>query len=189
MTLKLTLFSPEKKDFVMEILVDADTSFRQFHEWLLDKCSYQDLGNHRFLLCDSDMRVERQICQADDGTTSVDEDVYLMDDCLLGDYLEEEHQSLAYVFDTADRRIFLMEVSDILFGQPVDEPVLNRIRGSVPLQVEVEETPAPQQKAADLSDDADISELFEDSDLFDEDELAEFTGGEEASESSDAPEF
>ena len=40
MTLKLTLFSPETEDFVMEILVDADTKFQQFHEWLLERCHY-----------------------------------------------------------------------------------------------------------------------------------------------------
>lgn len=173
----------------MEILVDADTSFRQLHEWLLDKCAYHDFGNHRFLLCDEDMRVERQICQADDGTTSVDEDVYLMDDCVLGDYLEEEHQSLAYVFNPADRRIFLMEVSDILFGQPVDEPVLNRSCGQAPSQIAQEESLAPAAQKVDLSDNADISELFEDSDLFNEAELDEFTGGEDGPEPSAGSEY
>ncbi len=148
MTLKLTLFSPETEDFAMEILVDADTTFQQFHEWLLEHCDYQDLSNHRFLICDDELRVERQICQTDDGTTSVDEDLYLMDDCVLGDYLEEERQTMAYVFDPAGHRFFLMEVSELIFGQPVDEPLLRRSHGKVPLQLLEAEDEAPETPAA-----------------------------------------
>ena len=138
----------------MEILVDADTTFQQFHEWLLERCHYQDLRNHRFLLCDDELRVERQICQTDDGTTSVDEDLYLMDDCVLGDYLEEERQTMAYLFDPAGHRFFLMEVSELIFGQPVDEPQLRRSHGKAPLQLlEPEEdavdTPATTGPAVD----------------------------------------
>ena len=42
MTLKLTLFSQEKEDFVREILIDSDARFSELHKLILEDCNYEE---------------------------------------------------------------------------------------------------------------------------------------------------
>ena len=52
MTLKLTLFSQEKDDFVREILIDSDAKFAELHQLILTDCSYDEHQKQCFLICD-----------------------------------------------------------------------------------------------------------------------------------------
>ena len=78
MTQRLTLFSQEVEDFVLEILIDPETSFHQLHCLILEACGYTDQGNHAFMICNDDWRVEHKIRQTDTGNLRSDEDLYLM---------------------------------------------------------------------------------------------------------------
>ena len=42
MTLKLTIFSQEKEDFVLEVLIDSDAKFSELHQLILDDCNYDE---------------------------------------------------------------------------------------------------------------------------------------------------
>ena len=62
MTLRLTLFSQEVEDFVVEIKIDAEATFADLHRLILADCGYQEIDGQKFLLCDEDWRVEKQVC-------------------------------------------------------------------------------------------------------------------------------
>ena len=99
MTLKLTLFSQEKEDFVLEILVDSDAKFSELHQLILDDCIYEEHPKQCFLICDEEWRVKHRICLQDTEEMRYDEDLNLMSRTRIGDFLEDEGQRLAYIFD------------------------------------------------------------------------------------------
>ena len=150
MTLKLTLFSQEKEDFVREILIDSDARFAELHQLILDDCSYDEHEKQCFLICDEDWRVKQRICLRESDDVSYDMDIDLMHETRVGDFLEDEGQRLAYVFDPDGKRFFLMELTENVFGRTEKKAVVNRRHGQPPLQVilapdasvEDEESPA-----------------------------------------------
>ena len=83
-----------------------------------------------------------------------EEDIFLMRNTPLRDFLEEEGQRLAYIYDPDGKRFFLMELTENLFGKPQKEPAVSRRHGEAPLQslypeIEVEK----KETATDLDED------------------------------------
>ena len=134
MTLKLTLFSQEKEDFVLEILIDSDAKFSELHQLILDDCNYQEHEKQSFLICDDEWHVKQRICLSEDEDVSYDEDVNLMSRTRIGDFLEDEGQRLAYVFDPDGKRFFLMELTENVFGRREKKTLVNRRHGKAPQQ-------------------------------------------------------
>ena len=134
MTLKLTLFSQEKEDFIREILVDSDAKFLELHQLILSDCNYTEHQKQSFLICDEDWRVKQRICLQDTEDVGYDEDVNLMSRTRIGDFLEDEGQRLAYVFDPDGKRFFLMELTENVFGRTEKKPLVNRGHGKAPVQ-------------------------------------------------------
>ncbi len=166
MTQKLTLFSQEVEDFVLEIKIDADATFRELHDLILDACKYTDMQNHTFLICDEDWRVRNFVRQTDPNDVSSEEDLFLMADTPVSDFLEDEGQRLAYIFDPAGKRFFLMELTENIFGEPQPKPEVSRRHGIAPAQhlKAEQDTDAPEtisEHAEEFrgSEDVDESEL------------------------------
>ena len=134
MTLKLTLFSQEKEDFVLEILIDNDAKFSELHQLILKDCKYEEHKKQCFLICDEDWRVKQRICLHDSEDMGYDEDMNLMSRTRIGDFLEDEGQRLAYVFDPEGKRFFLMELTENVFGRTEKKAFVNRRHGLAPLQ-------------------------------------------------------
>ena len=134
MTLKLTLFSQEKEDFVLEILIDSDAKFSELHQLILRDCNYGEHIKQCFLICDEEWRVKQRICLHDSEDVGYDEDINLMSRTRIGDFLEEEGQRLAYVFDPEGKRFFLMELTENVFGRTDKKALVNRRHGMPPQQ-------------------------------------------------------
>lgn len=167
MTLRLTLFSQEVEDFVVEIKIDSEATFADLHRLILDDCRYEEADGQKFLLCDDDWRVEKQVCLRDTERRA-DEDVYLMERTLLSDLMEDEGQRVAYVFDPSAKRYFLMELTENIFAQPEPKPRVSRRHGTAPQQTMGETALA----AADASTSGvSLEEDFYGDDGFDDDEL------------------
>ena len=132
MTLKLTLFSQEKEDFVLEILIDSDAKFSELHQLILDDCIYEEHPKQCFLICDEEWRVKHRICLRDTEDMGFDEDLNLMSRTRIGDFLEDEGQRLAYVFDPENKRFFLMELTENVFGRTEKKAFVNRRHGLPP---------------------------------------------------------
>lgn len=168
MTFRITIFSQEVEDFVMEAKIDAEAKFSELHHLILSTCKYQDTNNHGFLICDDEWRVKNHIRQTCTENIDSEEDINLMQNCSLRDFLEEEGQRIAYIFDPEGKRFFLMEISELLFGQPEEKARISRMRGIPPMQhIKEELSEQPQTELAD----SDTEEDFYGDDDFEEGEL------------------
>ena len=142
MTLRLTLISTEVEDFALEFKIDADASFADLHRLILHHCGYKEVKGQRFFICNEEWRPVQRILLSDEDSSNIDEDIYLMTDTCLGDFLEDEGQRLTYRFDPENRRLFLIELTETTFGDPVEkEGKLTRRRGTPPLQFQIAEEP------------------------------------------------
>ena len=176
MTLKLTLFSQEKEDFVLEILIDSDAKFSELHQLILDDCKYDEHPKQSFLICDEEWRVKHRICLKDSEDTRYDEDLDLMSRTRIGDFLEDEGQRLAYVYDPDGKRFFLMELTENVFGRSEKKGFVNRRHGKAPLQSAA--SPAPSEEGENGEADGqltppseEVEEAFYGDDGFEEEEL------------------
>ena len=169
MTFKFSLFSQEKEDFVVEILMDAEASFSELRQLILQHCGYPTAPGQIFLICDEDWRVTQRIRPEDDGTLSSEEDLLLMDECTLRDFMEDEGQHLAFVYNKAQHGMFLIELSEITFGNPTKEARVTRSHGTAPSwNALTENTESAMTESKDASDTE--SEDFT-ADSFDAEEL------------------
>ena len=168
MTLKLTLFSQEKEDFVLEILIDNDAKFSELHQLILNDCNYEEHRKQCFLICDEDWRVKQRVCLQDSEDVGYDEDLNLMSHTRVGDFLEDEGQRLAYVFDPEGKRFFLMELTENVFGRTERKAFVNRRHGLAPLQTPSNSLSRGKNKEQGTSSLRDSREEFDDDDALDE---------------------
>lgn len=165
MTQKITLFSQEVEDFVIEIKIDADATFYDLHKIIQKACNFEEQDNQRFMICNEDWKIERNILLKDNEDTGIDEDLYLMRETTLKEFLEEEGQRLAYLFDAEGKRFFMMELTENIFGHPQTEPIVSRRHGTAPQQTLIEEDVIPTETNNE------IDENFYGDDGFEEDEI------------------
>jgi len=177
MTLKLTLFSQEKEDFVLEILIDSDAKFSELHQLILNDCKYGEYQKQCFLICDEEWRVKHRICLHDTEDMGYDEDLNLMSRTRIGDFLEDEGQRLAYVFDPEGKRFFLMELTENVFGRTEKKAIVNRRYGEAPIQTSLSST-LSQEEGGDILEDSafnppseEMGEAFYGDEGFEEEEL------------------
>lgn len=119
----------------MEAKIDAEAKFSELHNLILNTCNYQDINSHGFLICDDEWHVKEHIRQNYTQDVSSEEDIFLMQNCSLRDFLEEEGQRIAYIFDPEGKRFLLMEISEIIFGQPEKTGRISRMHGIPPQQL------------------------------------------------------
>lgn len=167
MTLKLTLFSQEVEDFVMEIKINADATFYELHQLILKDCNYAEKNNQCFLICDEDWRVKEHIRLFDNGKSNSEEDIFIMKRCRLGDFLEDEGQRFAYLFDPEEKRLFLMELTENIFGHPESKGRVSRKHGIAPEQNVKEDFKEVKAEAQD----EETGENFYGEDGFEDEEL------------------
>ncbi len=184
MTYRLLLFSEEVENFVMEIIAPASATFHELHTLILNECAYTEKGNHRFLICNDSWKVKEKIHLHDSGKMDYDEDLYLMKDTILDDFIEETNQHIAYVYDTESKSTFLMELTETIFGEKAEKAYIRRRKGTPPPQFResdempiAETTPTPQPQPTIAEPDPD--DIF-DEETFSEDEID--TEGFEVSE-------
>lgn len=172
MVYRFKLVSDEVSNFSREIEIDANSSFLQLRNAVLDSVDYTKDDIDSFFLCDDEWQREEEITLEDMGSSS-DQDVWIMEDTPLNELIEDEGQKLVFVFDYMTERSFFMELKEIIPGRTLSDPVCTVKRGKAPQQaVDMEEFDRQiDQNARKQMEDLDIEDLYGDSD-FNEDELA-----------------
>lgn len=174
MVYKFKLVSDEVSNFSREIEIDANSSFLQLRNAILDSVDYSKDDIDSFYLCDDEWNREEEITLEDMGSAS-DQDIWIMEDTPINELVEEEGQKLVFVFDYLTERSFFMEMKEAIPGRTLSEPICTMKRGKAPVQnVNMDEfdekIDQAAKKAAALADDLDIEDLYGDSE-FNEDEL------------------
>lgn len=98
MVYKFRLLSDEVEDFRRDIEIDSDATFFDLHKAILESVNYPDDQMTSFFICNDNWIKEIEITREKMDRMS-EEDSYVMDECVIGDIVEEEKQKLMYVFD------------------------------------------------------------------------------------------
>lgn len=133
MTFTFNIISDEVENFKRVILVDSNATFMELKNAICDSVNYDKNQFCSFFLCEGNWEKTREITMEDMGSGS-DEDVYLMDDCVLGDFIEDEGQRLIFNFDYLTDRSFFMEMKEMTPGKTLKDPLCSISRGTPPPQ-------------------------------------------------------
>ena len=112
------------------------------------------------------------------GSDSAQE-VYLMDDSILGDFIDDEGQRLMFTFDYMTDRSFFIEMKKLETGRNLIDPVCSMAVGKAPTQMmefeEFEDKNAAKAKASAIAAAVaaeDMGEEFYGSEQFNDDEFS-----------------
>lgn len=174
MVYKFRLVSDEVDNFKREIDIDADATFLDLRNAICDSVGYDKSQMNSFFLCDEGWEKGREITLEDMGSDA-DEDVYLMDECILSDYIEDEGQRLIFVFDYLTDRAFFLEMKKSTPGRSLRDPICTLSMGTPPPEAidfkEFEAKIDAKAAATAASADVDLDEDFYGSTQFNEDEF------------------
>ena len=167
------IVSDEVENFKREIKIDADASFLDLKNAICDSVDYAKNQMSSFFICSSNWEKDKEITMEDMGSDS-SEDVYLMEDTLLSDLIDDEGQRLLFTFDYMTDRSFFMEMKKLEPGRNLMEPICSLSLGKAPAQnVALDEfdaiSDAQAKKVAAAEDD--IDEDFYGSESFNDDEF------------------
>lgn len=133
MIYRFTIISNEVEDFVREIQIDSEATFYDLHVAILKSVKYDDDQMTSFFICDDNWEKETEITLEDMGT-SPEEDCWVMSETKLDELIEDEKQKLIYVFDPLSERVFFIELTEIITGKKLMEPICTRQQGKAPKQ-------------------------------------------------------
>lgn len=173
MIFKFRIASDEVNNFKREISIDGTATFEDLKNAICDSVQYDKNQMCSFFICGDDWEKTKEIT-LEDMDTDDDQDVWLMDECVLSDYLDDEGQKLLFTFDYMTDRSMAMELTEIVTGRVLKDPVCTLSVGQAPAQnVDLDAfTSELDSKAASAA--AGIDDLDEDfygSDEYNEDEF------------------
>ena len=158
MIFNFRIVSDEVDNFKREIKIDAEATFLDLKNAICDAVGYDKNQMSSFFLCDRNWEKEKEITLEDMGSDS-SEDVYLMDECIISDFIEDEGQRMMFVFDYLTDRAFFIEMKRSEPGKTLQDPICSLSMGQAPPQtVDMDEFEAKIDiKAASATDmDADF---------------------------------
>lgn len=135
MIFKFTIISDEKDEFLRIIEIDSEASFLDLHNSILESINYDNNQMTSFFICNDDWEKEKEITLVEMESSS-EYDNLVMEDTVLDELLTDEKQKLLYVFDMISDRAFFMELTEIIPGKDLDEPVCIVSEGTPPKQIE-----------------------------------------------------
>lgn len=206
MIFRFIMLSDEVENFKREYKLDSESTFLDLRDIIIESVGYDKGDMSSFFICDNQWNKEKEITLVDMGTRS-EEDSLIMEESILGDFLEDERQKLMFVFDYLNERAFFMELREIVFGENLDKPEVTKSVGKAPEQsliieeempVVVVPVPQPIEEDDDFNEDFEEEEDNEDEfygddgfneDELDDDSLEDFEGGEGEKEESENQEF
>ena len=134
MIFKFLILSDEVDNFKREIKIDADATFLDLYDAIVKCTGFSNKEMASFFLCDDKWRKKQEITLVEMDTYS-DEDSYIMEECILSDYLEDEKQKLMFVFDYFNERALFIELSELIPGKSLKTPVCTLSVGKAPEQI------------------------------------------------------
>lgn len=148
MVFNFRLVSDEVDNFKREIKIDADATFYDLKNAICESVGYDKNEMCSFFICDEGWEKEREITLEDMGTDT-DEDAYIMDECVLSDFIDDEGQRLMFTFDYLNDRSFFLEMKELITGRTLRDPVCTLSLGTPPPQFqEPEPLVSPTANAA-----------------------------------------
>ncbi|MGM9872961.1 MAG: hypothetical protein ACI30X_05850 [Muribaculaceae bacterium] len=174
MIFKFRIVSDGVENFKREIQIDAQATFLDLKNAICDSVGYDKTQMDSFFICDDGWEKEKEITYEDMGFDS-DQEVWLMDDAVLEDFIDDEGQRLLFVFDYMTDRAMFMEMTELIAGKTLKDPVCSLSLGQAPPQtIDLDEFDKQMDaKAKQIKEPSpeDLDEEFYGSDGFSPDEF------------------
>lgn len=151
MIFKFLILSDEVENFKREIQIDADATFLDLYDAIISCTGYSEKEMASFFLCDDKWRRKQEITLVEMDTYS-DEDSYIMEECVLSDYLEDEKQKLMFVFDYFNDRALYIELSELIPGKHLKTAACTLSMGEAPKQIADMEQAMPETTSIDTGE-------------------------------------
>ena len=135
MIYRFVIISNEVKDFRRDLRISGAVTFATLHESIAEALGYDPKEPAIFRLTDERWNPETDIYLYDMGLGSSDEDVRVMSDTYLDEFLDTEKQKLLYTFDLVGDRSLFMELREITLGEDLPKAEVVRSSGMPPVQV------------------------------------------------------
>lgn len=165
------LVSDEVNNFKREIKIDATATFLDLKKVICESVGYNKNQLSSFFICDRDWEKKKEITSEDMDTDS-DQDVWLMEDSELDDFIFDEGQKLLYVFDYMTDRAFFMEMTTSQPGQSLKDPVCTLSIGKAPEEfVDIDDYDTPATTKGTVIANDDLDEDFYGSESYNDDEF------------------
>ena len=173
MIFNFRIVSDGAETFKREIKIDAQATFLDLKNAICDSVGYDKTMMDSFFICDDGWEKRKEITYEDMDLDS-DQEAWLMDDAVLEDFIDDEGQKLLFVFDYMTDRAMFMEMTEMIPGKTLKDPVCTLSLGQAPKQtVDMDEFDAQvDAKAAKAIQSAeDLDEEFYGSDAYNPDEF------------------
>ena len=171
MIFNFRIVSDEVDNFKREIEIDATATFLDLKKAICACVGYDATQMASFFICNRDWEKEKEITFEDMGVDD-DQDVWLMDESVLADFIEDEGQKLLYVFDYMTDRSFFIEMTNMEPGKNLKDPVCSLSLGQAPVEImDMDEFDAGVETKAAAAATSDMDEDFYGSDSYNEDEF------------------
>ncbi len=135
MVFKFTILSDESEDFLRIIEIDADASFLELQDAILESVQYEKNQMTSFFICTDDWEKGQEITLVETESSS-EYDNLIMENTHLNELLEDEKQKMLFVFDMISDRAFFIELSEIILGKNLRKALMKKKEGKVPKQIE-----------------------------------------------------
>lgn len=167
---KFRLLSTENDDFVRDIEIKASQTFKDFHD-IISKCVKMN-GNElaSFHICDQswtknkeitllDMRLENESEEGDSEAQASVEEIFLMENSQISEFIDEPHQRMVYEYDFLDMTTLFIELTGIwkIKDEKIDYPQCTHKEGTletqaVPRVIEEEDSEMTEELLADFDE-------------------------------------
>ncbi len=176
MIFKFRIASDEVNNFRREISIDGTATFEDLKNAICDSVQYDKNQMCSFFICNDDWEKTKEIT-LEDMDTDDDQDVWLMDECVLSDYLDDEGQKLLFTFDYMTDRCFFMELKKIETNKTLMDPVTTVSVGQPPKQFVdldhfTDDIDAKAKTKAAAADDFEFNDDIYGGEGYDEDDLS-----------------
>lgn len=161
MIFKFILRTDEAASFKREIQIDGDATFLDFYNTILASTNISKEEVCSFFLTDERWRKKQEITLIEMDSDS-DEDIFLMEESVLNDLIEDENQKLLFVFDYLHERMLYIELVEIIPGKNLKTPKVTVSEGDIE---ELKETPVEEVKTPAKNIDTDENFFGDDVDL------------------------
>lgn len=159
-------------NFKREIKIDAQATFLDLKNAICDAVGFDKTMMDSFFICDDNWEKRKEITYEDMDLDS-DQEAWLMDDAVLEDFIDDEGQKMLYVFDYMTDRALFMEMTEMIPGKTLKDPVCTLSLGAAPKQtMDMDEFDAHvEAKIAKAIADDELDEEFYGSDDYNLDEF------------------
>jgi hypothetical protein len=167
MVLKFRLISDEQDDFIRDIEVLNDQTFFQLHESIQDNLHFDKSQIASFFICNQEWEKEQEITLFELMEEEAAK-VLVMDNTIIGDYMQGIHDKMIYVYDVFNERLFFIELVEILKqNSSIAYPCCCFEKGKAPQQIFMDAIfdSQPQEESTPLAETSLDDEIYDEEDL------------------------